>query len=171
MPAVWSAPSKEAFKASHWRKGYYTRLKEIRQVIRGLGGEQTVILSTHILPEVTMTCQRVVIINEGQVVAQDDIENLTTGLGQTETLLLRVARDAETLQERIAGVPGVSRVQRDADGGFEVQLESGGDARERLAAEVVSSGAGLVEMSSKMATLEEVFLRLVTEEQPEEAKA
>jgi ABC-2 type transport system ATP-binding protein len=137
---------------------------EIRQVIKGLGGEQTVILSTHILPEVTMTCSRVVIINEGQVIAQDSIEGLTDGMGRWQTLRLRVARERDALAARLQNVPGVHGAVQDADRSWTVRIEGGDDVRERLAAEVVASGAGLVEMSRQAASLEEVFLKLVTEE-------
>ena len=137
---------------------------EIRQVIRGLGGEQTVILSTHVLPEVTMTCSKVVIINEGQVVAQDSIENLTDGMGRWQTLRLRVARDDDALAMRLQRIPGVHTATLEAEHTWMVRIEGGDDTRERLAQEVVSSGVGLVELSRQAASLEEVFLKLVTEE-------
>jgi len=137
---------------------------EIREVIRNLGGEQTVVLSTHILPEVTMTCTRVVIINEGQVVAQDSIENLTAGLGKWETLRVRVARDRDDLAVTLGALPGVERVERAEPGAYLVRLRSGDAERERLTSAVVGSGAGLLELGRQTASLEEVFLRLVTEE-------
>ncbi len=138
---------------------------EIREVIRGLGGEQTVVLSTHILPEVQATCSRVVVINEGQVVAQESIENLTAGLGKVGAVSVRVARDVPDLPPRLAALPGVLGVEASADRTLTVRLAGGDDVRERLAAEVVASGAGLVEMARQTASLEEVFLKLVTEEQ------
>jgi ABC-2 type transport system ATP-binding protein len=143
---------------------------EIRERIRELGGEQTVILSTHILPEVTATCSRVVIINEGQIVAQDSTENLTSGLGKTETVHVQVGRDEAGLKDRMAALHGVQEVKHVAAGRFLVRHDGGEAARERLAAEVVASGAGLLEMAREKATLEEVFLQLVTEENSEEHK-
>ncbi len=140
------------------------QINDIREQIKRLSGEQTVILSTHILPEVTMTCSRVVIINEGQVVAQDTTHNLTAGLGQSESVRLRVSRDDGGLSARLAGVVGVRAVDRERDGLYRVQLQDGDATRERLAAEVVAAGAGLLEMTREKATLEEVFLRLVTDE-------
>ena len=122
----------------------------------------SVILSTHILPEVTATCSRVVIINEGQIVAEDTTENLTTG-GASEIVRLRVMRDDPALDIRLQAIDGVDRVTREA-GELRVRLSGGFSVRERLAAEVVASGAGLVEMSPEKATLEEVFLKLVTDE-------
>ena len=140
---------------------------EIRQLIRGFGGEQTVILSTHILPEVTMTCTRVVIINEGKVVAEDTIEHLTTSLGKFETVRLSVVRDRGDLEGLLRSVEGVLGVEREDGGGFRLRLLGGDATRERIAASVVASGAGLVEFTTQTASLEEVFIRLVTEERTE----
>ncbi|HEX6851478.1 MAG TPA: ATP-binding cassette domain-containing protein [Candidatus Polarisedimenticolaceae bacterium] len=137
---------------------------EIREVIKGLGGEQTVVLSTHILPEVTMTCSRVVIINAGQVAAEDTIENLTAGLGRFQTVRLRTAREVEGLEGRLRGAAGVAEVTREADRTFLARVESGDDAREALAAAAASAGAGVVELARMTASLEEIFLKLVTEE-------
>ena len=143
---------------------------EIREVIRSLAGEQTVVLSTHILPEVQATCSRVVIIAEGQVVAEDSIDNLTAGLGRQITLRLRVGRDADGLAARLASVAGVVGASRDGAATYVVRIEGGDAAAERVAAEAVASGAGLVEMVRERASLEDVFLHLVTEE-PGEAVA
>ncbi len=137
---------------------------EIRGRIKYLAeqGRQTVILSTHILPEVTATCSRVVIINEGQIVAEDTTERLMTG-GSRERIRLRIGRDEPALERRLAAVDGVEHVGRE-QGELLVDLTGGDAARERLAAEVVASGAGLLEMYRERASLEEVFLRLVTDE-------
>ena len=142
---------------------------EIREVIRGLAGEQTVVLSTHILPEVQMTCSRVAIINEGQVVAQDSIDNLTAGLSRFQTVRVRVARDAAGLAAGFASVPGVAEAIVEVPGTYAIRFEGGDAARERLAAYAIASGAGLVELSRQRASLEEVFLKLVTEERAEAA--
>ena len=137
---------------------------EIREVIKGLGGEQTVVLSTHILPEVTMTCSRVVIINAGQVAAEDTIENLTAGLGRFQTVRLRTAREVDGLEERLRGARGVAEVTREADRTFLARVESGDDSRESLAAAAAAAGAGVVELARMTASLEEIFLKLVTDE-------
>ncbi len=138
---------------------------DIRQTIRGFAGEQTVILSTHILPEVTVTCSRAVIIHAGRVVAEDTIENLTAGVGRMETVRIRVAREDGGLEARLLGVSGVRHVSRDGPGSYAVRGEGGDGLREQLAAAVLSSGAGLVELVRERATLEDVFLELVTEEE------
>jgi ABC-2 type transport system ATP-binding protein len=145
------------------------QILEIRQLIRGLSGEQTVVLSTHILPEVQATCSRVVIIHEGQVVAQDSIESLTTGIGRNLTLRVRVARDREDLRSKLSGVAGVVDATRDEPGLYQVRVDGGDDAVERVGAAVSASGAGLVELSRQRASLEDVFLNLVTEEPAEAA--
>ena len=137
---------------------------EIREVIKGLGGEQTVVLSTHILPEVTMTCSRVVIINGGQVAAEDTIENLTSGLGRFQSVRLRTAREVEGLEARLRATRGVAEVSREGERNFVARVESGDEAREALAATAAAAGAGVVELSRLTASLEEIFLKLVTEE-------
>jgi len=142
---------------------------EMREVIRGLAGEQTVVLSTHILPEVQKTCSRVVIINEGRIVAADSIENLTAGLGRVQTMRLRVARTDSELATRIGALPGVADVREETPGAYLVRVEAGDAAKERVAASVVASGAGLIELSRQSASLEEIFLELVTEEASEDA--
>jgi ABC-2 type transport system ATP-binding protein len=142
---------------------------EMREVIRGLAGEQTVILSTHILPEVQNTCSRVVVINEGQIVAADSIDNLTAGLGRVQTLRLRVSHDGAGLAGTIKAVAGVAEVVREGSEVYLVRVDGGDDARERVANAVVASGAGLVELTRQRASLEEVFLKLVTEDTGEDA--
>jgi ABC-2 type transport system ATP-binding protein len=138
---------------------------EIRERIRELGGEQTVILSTHILPEVRATCSRVVVINEGQIVAQDSIEGLMKGLDQRETMTLQVSRAAADLHTRLAQIDGVESVVRVDEGMIEVTLTGGAAAKEVLARTVIENGAGLTEMVKQRASLEEVFLNIVREDE------
>jgi len=141
---------------------------ETRQLIRGLAGDHTIILSTHILPEVSQTCQRVVIINRGKVVAVDTPDNLTSRLRGSETLYLQVdaaGADAAAVLER---VPGVTRVvvtdTRQQMVGYEVDSESGRDVRRELASAIVGRGWGLLEMRPMRMSLEEIFLHVTTEE-------
>src|SRR4029077_21217078 len=123
---------------------------ETRQLIKGLGGDHTIILSTHILPEVRQSCHRVVMSNRGKVVAVDRPDNLTSRLRGSETLYLQVdaqGTDAATVLERVFGVTGVAIVDTTLQGvGYEVDSESGSDVRRELAAAVVSRGWGLLEM-------------------------
>ena len=88
---------------------------ETRQLIRDLGGSHTIVLSTHILPEVSQTCQRVVIINKGRVVAVDTPDNLTARLRGAETMYLQVAGPADDVRRALAALPGVTRVDRRRD--------------------------------------------------------
>jgi ABC-2 type transport system ATP-binding protein len=143
---------------------------ETRELIKELAGDHTIILSTHILPEVAQTCQRVVIINKGQVVAVDTPDNLTARLRGSETMYLQVDAGGADPAASLTRVPGVTRVveadRRDGMFGFEVDSESGRDVRRDLAHAVVSSGWGLLEMRPMRMSLEDVFLSLTTEEVP-----
>ena len=120
---------------------------EVRGLIRSLAGEHTIILSTHILPEVSSTCSRVIIINEGQIEASDTPENLTAQLQGAHSILLDVDGPEAAVQDRLAGEPGVRQVAREsASGGRCVwRVEVGGDdtTPRRLADAVVNSGWGL----------------------------
>ncbi|RMG62296.1 MAG: ATP-binding cassette domain-containing protein [Calditrichaeota bacterium] len=141
---------------------------EIRQLIKNLGGDHTVILSTHILPEVEMTCQRVVIINEGQVVAQDTPENLTRRLRGTERILLELDGDTRTVEEVLGRFPQItSREVEKLSGNGHVRyaLEVTEDIRNQLARAVVESGVNLYELRSEAYSLEDIFLHLTTKEE------
>ena len=145
---------------------------ETRQLIKELAGDHTIILSTHILPEVSQTCQRVVIINKGRVVAVDSPENLTARLRGSETIYLQVDGGGADVAGALQTVAGVTRVSAGqgapgATGGvmaFEVNSEHGRDVRRDLAATVVTRGWGLLEMRAMRMSLEEIFLHLTTEE-------
>lgn len=138
---------------------------EVRQLIKSLGGDHTIILSTHILPEVSQTCGRVLIINEGRIVAEDTPENLTARLQGSERILLRVARPNDELPKRLSRIPGVLAVTPQANGVYEVSCALGSDRREDLAAAVVQGGWGLLEMRTSTMSLEEIFLKLTTTEE------
>jgi ABC-2 type transport system ATP-binding protein len=149
---------------------------ETRRLVKELAGNHTIVLSTHILPEVAQTCQRVVIINKGKVVAVDTPANLTARLRGSETLLLQVDGDPAQVTATLQRVPGVVRVQagesHDHVGSYEIDSEHGRDVRRDLARAVVGSGFGLLELRPVRMSLEEVFLSLTTEERPvEEAHA
>ena len=138
---------------------------ETRQLIKELAGSHTIILSTHILPEVSQTCQRVVIINRGRVVAVDTPDNLTSKLRGSEAMYLHVDARGADAGSVIRQVPGVTNVHAaDAQGGLEVASETGRDVRRELAAAVVSQGWGLLEMRPMRISLEEVFLQLTTDD-------
>ena len=141
---------------------------ETRQLIKGLAGDHTIILSTHILPEVSQTCQRVVIINKGKVVAVDTPDNLTSRLRGSETMYLQVdaqGADAAGILQRVAGVTRVAVADtKQQVVGFEIDSETGHDVRRELAAAVVGRGWGLLEMRPMRMSLEEIFLHVTTED-------
>ena len=141
---------------------------ESRQLIKELGGSHTVVLSTHILPEVSQTCQRVVIINKGKVVAVDTPDNLTARLRGSETMFLQVHAPGADVAAALAAVPGVTRALGAANEGgvvtVEVDSESGRDVRRDLAAAVVTRGWGLLELRPMRMSLEDIFLSLTTED-------
>ena len=138
---------------------------ETRELIRGLAGDHTIVLSTHILPEVAQTCQRVVIINNGRVVAVDTPENLTARLAGSETMYVQVDALGEEAGPVLATIAGVTRVQASASGGFEIESERGTDVRRDIAKTVVTRGWGLLELRPMRMSLEEVFLRVTTKEE------
>jgi len=137
---------------------------EIRGLIKDLAQEHTVVLSTHILPEVTATCQRIIIINEGQIVAVDTYENLSQEVGTSRRIQLKVRRPGQALADRLLALDGVLGVEAEADGAYRVESRQDQDLREEVARVVVESGAGLLELAGVVVSLEEVFLRLTTEE-------
>jgi ABC-2 type transport system ATP-binding protein len=146
---------------------------ETRELIRSLAGDHTIVLSTHILPEVSQTCQRVVIINKGRVVAVDTPDNLTARLRGAETLFVQVDAAGADVPAALSLLPGVLRVaaadMRSGSGAFEVESERGRDIRRDLAREIVTRGWGLLELRPMRVSLEEVFLQVTTEESASDA--
>lgn len=144
---------------------------QIRELIKSFAGYKTVLLSSHILPEVSMICQRVVIINEGRIVAEDTPEGLT-GKDKTKVALEIKAPRAETLA-RLRAVPGVATVSAevrpgDHTGRYVVEMEQGKDVRDAMVQSIVGAGWSLLEMHTLRLSLEDIFIRLVTEEQGRE---
>jgi len=141
---------------------------ETRQLIKELAGTHTIILSTHILPEVSQTCERVVIINKGKMVAVDTPQNLTAKLRGSETIYLQVDAMGQDAAAALRNVPGVTGVvaadSNDGLNGYEVTAESGRDLRRDLARTVVMQNWGLLELRHARMSLEDIFLSLTTEE-------
>jgi ABC-2 type transport system ATP-binding protein len=141
---------------------------ETRELIKQLAGDHTIILSTHILPEVSQTCQRVVIINNGRVVAIDTPDNLTARLRGSESMYVQVDGMGSDVKSALERVSGVTRVvlsdTRGPAAGFQVDSEAGRDVRRDLASAIVSRGWGLLELRPMRMSLEEIFLHLTTEE-------
>jgi len=141
---------------------------ETRRLIKELAGDHTIILSTHILPEVSQTCQRVVIINKGRVVAVDTPDNLTAKLRGSEAMYVEVDAVGGDAQSVLAALPGVTRVNetptRAGQTAFEVESAQGRDVRRDIASAIVRQGWGLLEMRPMRMSLEEIFLSLTTED-------
>jgi ABC-2 type transport system ATP-binding protein len=141
---------------------------ETRRLIKELAGDHTIILSTHILPEVSQTCQRVVIINKGRVVAVDTPDNLTAKLRGSEAMYVEIDTLGANAQATLAALPGVTNVSETPTPAghvaFEVQSEQGRDVRRDIAAAIVRQGWGLLELRPMRMSLEEIFLSLTTEE-------
>jgi ABC-2 type transport system ATP-binding protein len=136
---------------------------EVRDLIRELGGEHTIILSTHILPEVSQLCHRVLIINEGQIVAEDTPERLKERLKGGERIYLQVGGQHDGLVEALRKIPGVSEIVPKGNGAYEVICALGADRRAELAHAVVTHGWPLLELRPVGMSLEEIFLKLTTE--------
>jgi len=145
------------------------QINETRELIKDLAGEHTIILSTHILPEVEQTCEQVVIINKGKLVATDSVKNLQARARGAESALLEVAGrggklDASIVQHKLEQIAGVSRVvckqQQDNRAMFEIEGQKGRLVRGDLARTVVECGWDLNELRSAAMSLEEIFLQL-----------
>ena len=152
---------------------------EIRELLKSLAGEHTIILSTHILSEVEHSCEHVIIINQGKLVAIDSVANLTNRLRGAEAVAVVVdsnggRHNASDVQQRLEQVPGVSRVvmkdTRDSRLCFEVESLQGRQVRADVARSVVNAGWALNELRPVGLSLEDVFLQLTAAEQTEAQK-
>ncbi len=157
------------------------QINETRDLIKDLAGDHTIILSTHILPEVEQTCQQVIIINKGRVVATDSVSNLQSRARNAETVMLEVASrggplEPDRIEQRLKQIAGVSRVsiknKYDSHAVFETEGRKGELKRGDLARAIVESGWDLNELRPAAMSLEEIFLQLTGEDstaQPAEA--
>jgi ABC-2 type transport system ATP-binding protein len=145
------------------------QINETRDLIKSLAGDHTIILSTHILPEVEQICEQVIIISKGKLVATDTVDNLQSRARGVESVLVEVAGrdgdlDSKVAQARIEKVSGVSRVifkeKRQTRSTFEIETQKDHFVRGDLARAVVEAGWDLNELRSSAASLEEIFLQL-----------
>ncbi len=147
---------------------------EIRNLINELSGNKTVILSTHILPEVSMTCQRVIIINKGKLIAVDTPENLNSSLQKHSTISVTVEKPDDRVVDLLESVTGVTSVRKMAASSasseetYEIDSGTDVDIRTNIAGTIVRNGYGLLELKSRSLSLEDIFIQLVTEEEVEE---
>ncbi len=137
------------------------QVSEIRDLINSLRGQHTIILSTHILPEVQATCERIIIIHQGKIVAEDTIQNLSSLERGQSRLQLRLKREVEDLRTMINIQKGLLNVQQGATKkDWILDVDSNDDVIEDVSNSVVKKGLGLLEMSMKKMDLEDIFLKL-----------
>lgn len=137
---------------------------EVRNLIKSLAGDYTVMLSTHILPEAQMTCERVIIINHGRIIAEDTPEALTAQIRDAETISVTLANPGEHVERQLTDLTDVVAVRPQGGGVFHMDTAVGADVRAQIAEFVVGRGWGLLELRPVEMTLEDVFQQLTTEE-------
>lgn len=137
------------------------QVAEIRELIKELRGEHTIILSTHILPEVQATCERIIIINRGRIVAQDSLDNLSTLQSGGRRIHIKLRKAAGEAPRFLAQTPGVLRVHAGSTPqDWELDAEGDDEVIEMLARTAIDQGYGLLEIGSKKVDLEDIFLKL-----------
>ncbi len=137
---------------------------EVRNLIREIGKQRTVLLSTHILSEAQQICDRVLIINKGKIIAEDTPQNLQARLVGSERATVRVRGEGDDLPKVIQKVKGVRSVHPAADGSVEFQFSPGQDVRPEVAKAVVNAGYDLLELRPVGMSLEEIFLELTRDD-------
>jgi ABC-2 type transport system ATP-binding protein len=141
---------------------------EIRNLIRELAQDHTILLSTHILPEVQATCSRVIVINRGRIVAQDTLDQLTARLQRGKTLNLKVKSRSSTALEALRAIPGIHSVSESSEVPDQITIQIAPEAseiRDRIVETAVKQQMGVLEFFSEKLSLEEVFLQLTTTEE------
>lgn len=146
------------------------QIREIRDLIKNMKGERTIILSTHILPEVSMTCDKVIVINEGKIVAQGDVETLTEKSKSASRIFIEVdAPKSDFISEiqKIKGVTGIEEVEKTSYDTykFNIDIEEGKKVTKDIVSKIVKNDWELIELKRPQVTLEDVFLKLVTKEE------
>jgi ABC-2 type transport system ATP-binding protein len=137
---------------------------EVRNLIREIGRQRTVLLSTHILSEAQQICSRVLIINKGKIVAEDTPERLQARLTGAQRVSLQVGGDLDGIDRLISAVPGVAKVSLREDGLVDIETTPGQDPRPQVASAVVGAGYSLLEMRQIGMSLEDIFLQLTRED-------
>lgn len=143
------------------------QIREVRGLIKSLAGDHTVMLSTHILPEAQLTCERVIVINQGRVVAADTTSALTHQSRDAEMMMFRVAKDDSSIPGLVRAVTDVTAVRavRGDAGAYQVETRVGCDCRPDVARVLVDQGFGLLELRPLEMSLEDVFHELTTDEE------
>ena len=144
------------------------QIASTRQLIRELGKERTVLISTHILPEVSVICERVIIIHEGKIVAEDNIGNLSSLISGSRRVRMEVQGPTKEITERLRQIKGISRVSCQ-DSNFIVEYPASLDLRSKITEAMSQGGFTLLSLESVEMSLEDIFLKLTTEEETKEA--
>lgn len=137
---------------------------EIRKLIKQLADSHTIILSSHILPEITHVCKRVIIINEGEIAAVDSLEGLTSSLRKSERLVLKVRNPKSDVVEQLQTLEEVISVQTDDTGRFIIESKMNTHLQDQVARVVLDNGWGIEELKAVTMTLEDIFLKLTLED-------
>jgi len=140
------------------------QVSQTRQLIKQLGKEHTVLLSTHILPEVSVICERVIIIHEGKIVAEDSIENLSSVIAGSRRIRLQVEGPSKEVAERLRQIKGVQRVSYE-DSEYTIEYAAGEDPRGKIMEAIVQGSWTLLSLEAIEMSLEDIFLKLTTEEE------
>lgn len=144
------------------------QIRQVRQLIKELGEKHTILLSTHILPEVEMLCGRVIIVNKGKIVAMDTPTNLESQLRSGNVITLEVRGHGEKIKNALSGIKGVKKVvwqEKNELNNFSVESEKGVDIREDIFSNIVKNSGIIREMKQTAVTLEEIFHQITTKEQ------
>ena len=141
---------------------------ETRRLIQDIGRQQTVVLSSHILPEVSMVCGRVLIINQGKIVAEDTPTNLAETLQSTQHISLEISKTRVKIQPLLEQIPGVTNIKRTNDRektSFEITTENDLDIRDNISRIIIENDCSLLSMQMTSMSLEDIFLKLTTSEE------
>lgn len=137
------------------------QVAEVRNLIQQLKGQHTIILSTHILPEVEATCQKVIIINKGEIVAQDTIQNLGQASKSQSKLFIKTLKPASNFQSVLSGMNGITNISAGNNASeWSLALNGGSELISEIATRVIQAGHGLLELKPERMDLEDVFLKL-----------
>ena len=136
---------------------------EIRETLKQLKGEHTIILSTHILSEVQISCDRVIIINDGKIITEDSLEGLSQKMRVKRQIILKVKKSSPDLMTKIKSIKGILSAQK-TNSGFELDVEPDEGINEEVAKAVISGSYGLIELQERAFNLEDVFIRLTNKE-------
>jgi ABC-2 type transport system ATP-binding protein len=141
---------------------------EVRSLIRELGHERTVLLSTHILSEAQQLCDRVLIINNGHIIAEDTPQRLQARLMGSQRVAVQVSGNQDALEQALLSVAGVTHVEAVGEGRYEFEIQPGMDAQARAARAIIEAGCELHEMTPIGLSLEDIYLQLTREDQEQD---